>query len=74
MKNIKHYKAPSYWGLSRFSDWLWAGQLGFGASIPGRGWEFFSSPPRTDRLWDLPSLLSNGNRELFPREWSGWGV
>jgi hypothetical protein len=30
-----------------------------GGSSPGRGWEFFSSPPRPDRLWDPPSLLSN---------------
>jgi len=22
-----------------------------GGSIPGRGWEFFSSPPCQDRLW-----------------------
>jgi hypothetical protein len=28
-------------------------------SIPGRGWEFLSSPPRPDRLWVSPSLLSN---------------
>jgi hypothetical protein len=26
-------------------------------SSPGNGWEFFSSPPRPDRLWGLPSLL-----------------
>jgi hypothetical protein len=24
---------------------------GGGGSIPGRGWEFLSSPPRPDRLW-----------------------
>jgi hypothetical protein len=29
-------------------------------SIPGRGWEFFSSLPRPERLWGSPSLLSNG--------------
>jgi hypothetical protein len=28
-------------------------------SIPCRGWEFYSSPPRPDRPWDPPSLLSN---------------
>jgi len=27
--------------------------------IPGRGWFFFSSTPRPDRLWGPPSLLSN---------------
>jgi hypothetical protein len=26
----------------------------------GRGWEFFSSPPRPDRLWGPSSFLSNG--------------
>jgi len=29
-------------------------------SSPGRGWKFLSSPPRPDRLWGRPSLLSNG--------------
>jgi hypothetical protein len=29
-------------------------------SSPGRGWEFFSSPPCPDPLWGPPSLLSNG--------------
>jgi len=31
-------------------------------------WEFFSSPPRPESLWDPPSLLSNGYQGLFP-----WG-
>jgi hypothetical protein len=31
-----------------------------GSSSPGRGWEFFASPPRSDRLWIPPSLLSSG--------------
>jgi len=36
--------------------------------ISGGGWEFFSSPPRPDRLWGLPSLLFNGygGRDLSP--------
>jgi hypothetical protein len=42
---------------------LWAGRPGFD-SRQGQG--FFSSPPRSDRLWDLPSLLSNGYRNSFP--------
>jgi hypothetical protein len=33
-----------------------------------------SSPPRPDRLWGPPSLLSNGYRKLFRRRWSSWGV
>jgi len=31
-------------------------------SIPGGGYEFFSSPPAPDWLWSLPILLSNGYR------------
>jgi hypothetical protein len=29
-------------------------------------WEFLSSPPRPDRLWDPPILLSRGCRGCFP--------
>jgi len=36
-----------------------------GGSSPIKGWEFFSPPPRPDRLWGPPSLLSNGYQELF---------
>jgi len=38
-----------------------------GGSSPGRGWEFFPSPQRPDRLWGPPNILSNGYGELFPR-------
>jgi len=31
-----------------------------GGSSPGRGREFFCSPPRPDRLWGLQSLQYNG--------------
>jgi len=39
-----------------------------GCSSLGRGWEFFFSQPRPDRLWVPPSLLSDEYRGLFP-----WG-
>jgi hypothetical protein len=32
-----------------------------------RGWEFFSSPPRTDRLWGTFTFLSDGYGGIFPR-------
>jgi hypothetical protein len=41
---------------------------GFGGSIPGGRWEFFSSSPRPDRLWGPPSFLSYGYGGHFPRE------
>jgi hypothetical protein len=40
-----------------------------GSMCPGRGWNYFSSPPRPDRLWGPPNLLSNGYQRLFL-----WGV
>jgi hypothetical protein len=45
-----------------------------GGSSPGRGWGFFSSPPCPDRIWGVPSLLSNGYQGLFPWGQSGRGV
>jgi hypothetical protein len=53
---------------SWINDALWAGRSGFYGSIPGGGWEFFSSTPRPERLWGPPNLLSNGYQRLFP-----WG-
>jgi hypothetical protein len=49
-------------GLAQwYSAGLRAGLLGEGSS-PGRGWEFFSSPPPPDLLWGPPILLSNGHQ------------
>jgi hypothetical protein len=50
--------------LGRLSDGLWTERPGL---IPVRDKTFLSSPQRPDRLWDLPSLLSNGYRGPFPR-------
>jgi len=44
----------------------WATGWMIGGSSPGRGWEFFTSPPRPDWLWVPPSLLSSGYRRSFP--------
>jgi len=45
--------------------------MGYGlndkGSIPARKMAFFSSPSHSDRLWGLPSLVSNGYRGHFPR-------
>jgi len=45
-----------------------------GGSSPGRGWEFFSSPPRPYRVWGPTSLLSGGYQELFPGDKAAGGV
>jgi hypothetical protein len=55
------------------------------ASVSATGWMtgvrflavariFFSSPPRLDRVWGSPSLLSNGYLGLFLRGWSSRSV
>jgi len=36
-------------------------------SIPGRGRDFLSSPPRPDRLCGPTTLISSGCRGLLPR-------
>jgi hypothetical protein len=50
MKQIKR--------LSRYSTGLRAGQSGFLGSIPGKGWEFFFSPPHPSL--SVPGALSLG--------------
>jgi hypothetical protein len=52
----------SNFGRSRDSSVVqhWAAGWNIGGLSPGRGWKFFSSPPRPDRLCGPPSLLSNG--------------
>jgi len=39
---------------------LYSAGLDDQGSIPSGGSEFFSKPPRPERLWGPPSLLSNG--------------
>jgi hypothetical protein len=51
--------------LGRYSAGLRAGRSGFWGSISNGGWEFFSPPPRPERLWGQPSLLSNGYQGFF---------
>jgi len=43
---------------SRIVQWYSAACSG--GSSPGRGWEFFSSPPPPDRLWGPRIFLYNG--------------
>jgi hypothetical protein len=44
---------------------------GGGDSSPDRGYQFFSSPSRSDGLWGPASLLHNRHQKLFP--WGGGG-
>jgi hypothetical protein len=56
-------------------DKCWATDWMIGGSSPGWGWEFSSLPPRPDRLWNPPSLLSNGYEgllHLVPRSKNEW--
>jgi hypothetical protein len=64
------YRLP----LNRLFDITTDCGLGIRGSIPRRGKTFFSTSQRPDRLWDPPSLLSNGYWELFPRVQNGPSV
>jgi hypothetical protein len=64
MRNVETWIACSF--LAHLLSWLGYG-MNVRGSIPGRNWEFFCSPPRPERLWGQPSLLSNGYQGLFPR-------
>jgi hypothetical protein len=46
----------------------------FLCSIPAGSWEFFSSPPRSERLCGPPRFLSNGYHGVFPWGQSGRSV
>jgi len=45
----------SYFKSVDIATGLWAGRLDDRDSIPGGGWEFFSSTPCPDRFWALPA-------------------
>jgi hypothetical protein len=57
---------PGYEIRNRHSSMVqrWAMGWMIGNSSPGKGWEFFFSPPHQDRLWGPPSYLSNGYQGL----------
>jgi hypothetical protein len=44
--------------------WPWATGWLIEGSSPCRGWEFFSSPPRQDRLWG-ERLVKGATKEVF---------
>jgi hypothetical protein len=48
---------------------LRAGRSGFYDSIPGGGWEFFSSPPRLERLWGYPASYPKGTTQYAFMAW-----
>jgi hypothetical protein len=47
-----------------YSAGLRAGRSG--GSSPGRGWEFFSSPPRPGLFWGPPASYTVGTSGSFP--------
>jgi hypothetical protein len=67
--SAKDKNAWSYFSTPQcvFMAWCLVKLITIEGSSPCRGWEFFSSPSRPERLWGPPSLLSKGYGELFPR-------
>jgi hypothetical protein len=61
--SLNKFKELRY--LNQYSDLSYG--LDDRGSISGRDRDLFSSPPRPDRFWDLPSLLSYSYRENSPR-------
>jgi hypothetical protein len=75
LPNAEVKNAWSYTSITHMSSWLGA-NLSRGTTSrfnfinasaldhwwfeSRQSWEFFSSPPRPDRFWSTPSLLSNG--------------
>jgi hypothetical protein len=71
------FHAFSKWQRKNYSNWQFLALVLFRLLVAGAEHtysqlkytcEFFSSLPRPERLWGLPSLLSNGYQGLFP-----WG-
>jgi hypothetical protein len=44
----------------------WEDNIRMDLRVSDGGWQFFSSPPRPDRFWGPPSLLSNNYRGRSP--------
>jgi hypothetical protein len=67
---FRHLHIESRGGSVGLATGLQAGRSGFGGSIPGGDWDFFSSPPRPDRLWAHPASypmgIGGGGGSSFP--------
>jgi hypothetical protein len=70
----QHLYEQPLWSRNNSVAQRWSTGWMIGGSSPGRGWEFFSSPPRPEPLWGPSSLLSHGYQGLFPWGKSGRGV